>query len=53
MKTISIVTPCYNEEANVEELYNQVKEICEQLDGYTYEHIFLLIMLQKIIPLQY
>ena len=25
MKTISIVTPCFNEEDNVEELYNRVR----------------------------
>ncbi|WP_261302637.1 glycosyltransferase [Paenibacillus andongensis] len=41
MKLLSIVTPCYNEEANVEELYRQVKEICSCLMGYTYEHIFI------------
>ncbi|BFT75362.1 glycosyltransferase family 2 protein [Paenibacillus sp. P36] len=41
MKLLSIVTPCYNEETNVEELYIQVKEICNSLIGYTYEHIFI------------
>ncbi|MBY9077513.1 glycosyltransferase family 2 protein [Paenibacillus sp. CGMCC 1.18879] len=41
MKTISIVTPCYNEEDNVEELYKQVKNVFENLPGYTYEHIFI------------
>ena len=42
MKKISIVTPCYNEEPNVEELYRQVKAQFERLkDGYTYEHIFI------------
>lgn len=41
MKLLSIVTPCYNEESNVEELYRQVKEICDSLVGYTYEHIFI------------
>ena len=42
MKKISIVTPCYNEEPNVEELYQQVKAQFEQLcDRYTYEHIFI------------
>lgn len=41
MKLISIVTPCYNEEENVEELYNQVKVICESLSDYDYEHIFI------------
>lgn len=42
MKKISIVTPCYNEEPNVEELYKQVKAQFEKLsDTYTYEHIFI------------
>ena len=41
-KKISIVTPCYNEEPNVEELYNQVKAQFELLsDRYDYEHIFI------------
>jgi glycosyltransferase involved in cell wall biosynthesis len=41
MKHISIVTPCYNEESNVEELYNQVRDNIGQLSEYTYEHIFI------------
>lgn len=41
MKFISIVTPCYNEEDNVEAVYNQVKQIFQELEGYTYEHIFI------------
>ncbi|MFE5324703.1 glycosyltransferase family 2 protein [Paenibacillus sp. NPDC056579] len=41
MKLISIVTPCYNEEANVEELYSQVKKIFQELEEYNYEHIFI------------
>lgn len=41
MKFISIVSPCYNEEENVESLYNQVKDIFKKLDGYSYEHIFI------------
>jgi len=40
MKFISIVTPCYNEEENVRNLYNQVKHIFENLSHYSYEHIF-------------
>ncbi len=38
---ISIVTPCYNEEGNVELLYNKVKEVFSQLGEYDYEHIFI------------
>ncbi len=41
MKFISIVTGCYNEEENVEELYGQVKEVFAALPGYRYEHIFI------------
>lgn len=41
MKLISIVTPCYNEEQNVEELYRQIKAIFDQLPHYHYEHIFI------------
>jgi glycosyltransferase involved in cell wall biosynthesis len=40
-KIISIVTPCYNEEENVELLYNEVKKVFEQLPQYDYEHIFI------------
>jgi polyisoprenyl-phosphate glycosyltransferase len=41
MKTISIVTPCFNEEENVEELYSQIKQVMASVDSYTYEHIFI------------
>lgn len=41
MKFISIVTACYNEEENVENVYNQVKAVFVGLEGYTYEHIFI------------
>ena len=38
---ISVVTPTYNEEENVEEVYRQVKEVFAGLGGYAYEHIFI------------
>jgi polyisoprenyl-phosphate glycosyltransferase len=41
MKTISIVTACYNEEDNVEKLYLAVKGIMNGYSGYEYEHIFI------------
>jgi glycosyltransferase involved in cell wall biosynthesis len=41
MKTISIVTPCYNEEANVAELYRRVRAVMAELGSYRYEHIFI------------
>jgi glycosyltransferase involved in cell wall biosynthesis len=40
-KLISILTACYNEEENVEILYNRVKNVFEQLPQYNYEHIFI------------
>jgi glycosyltransferase involved in cell wall biosynthesis len=39
-KKISIVTPCFNEEKNVIEIYDQVKRQVETL-GYQYEHLFI------------
>lgn len=41
MRSISVVTACYNEEDNVRELYQQVKEAFSRLPGYQYEHIFI------------
>ena len=41
MRLISIVTPCYNEEENVREVYEQVKQVFDDLEDYTYEHIFI------------
>ena len=40
-KLISIVTPCYNEEDNVEELYRRIVNVMAELP-YEYEHICLL-----------
>jgi len=40
-KTISILTPCYNEEANVFILYNQVREVMAHIGRYDYEHVFI------------
>jgi glycosyltransferase involved in cell wall biosynthesis len=42
MKTITIVTPCYNEEENIAEVYRQVKQVfSEKLPQYRYEHLFI------------
>jgi glycosyltransferase involved in cell wall biosynthesis len=41
MKTISVVSPCYNEEGNVEELYERVRAVMNRLGQYRYEHIFI------------
>ncbi len=40
-KTISIMTPCYNEEENVLNVYNQVREVMAGIGKYEYEHIFI------------
>ena len=41
MKRISVITPCYNEEQNVEELYRRVRKAIETAGNYQYEHIFI------------
>jgi polyisoprenyl-phosphate glycosyltransferase len=41
LKTISIYTACYNEEGNVEELYNRVRTQIAKIGRYKYEHIFI------------
>lgn len=41
MKCISIVTPCYNEELNVQECHRAIKSLFErELSSYKREHIF-------------
>ena len=41
VKTISIVTPCFNEERGIRECYESVREIfASALKEYDYEHIF-------------
>ena len=41
MKKLSIITPCYNEEVNVEICAQELKKVmAEHLAGYKYEHIF-------------
>jgi len=41
MKTITVVTPCYNEEENVQQCYDKVKLIFSGLKEYHYEHMFI------------
>jgi len=41
MKLISVVSGCYNEEENVEPLYEAVRAIFARLPQYQYEHIFI------------
>lgn len=41
MKHISVMTPCYNEEGNIRNIYMAVKDQFSKLPQYTYEHIFI------------
>ncbi len=40
-RTVTILTPCYNEEENVRALYERVRAVFQPLDGYRYEHLFI------------
>lgn len=40
-KLVTIVTPCYNEEANVVELHRKLMSAVSQLPGYAFEHLFI------------
>jgi glycosyltransferase involved in cell wall biosynthesis len=40
-KSITIITPCYNEEDNVQEVYSRVRDAIAAAGRYTYEHIFI------------
>ncbi|MDD3140280.1 MAG: glycosyltransferase family 2 protein [Lachnospiraceae bacterium] len=40
MDKISVVVPVYNEEGNVKELYQEIKNVCEE-NNYQYEIIFI------------
>ena len=41
MKLISILTPCFNEADNVEDLHAQVVQVMSELPGYEFEHIYI------------
>jgi glycosyltransferase involved in cell wall biosynthesis len=38
---LTVLTPCYNEEGNVREVYAQVKAAMATLPGYDYDHLFI------------
>jgi glycosyltransferase involved in cell wall biosynthesis len=40
-KLISVITPCFNEEDNVEALYERIKAVFVEFPQYSYEHIFI------------
>ena len=41
IRTITVLTPCYNEADNVQALYDRVRAVFQPLDEYTYEHLFI------------
>jgi len=41
LKTISIMTPCYNEEDTIAEVYRQVREVMAGIGRFQYEHVFI------------
>jgi polyisoprenyl-phosphate glycosyltransferase len=41
MKIITVVTPCYNEEENIEELYAQTSAVFDSIPDIQYEHLFI------------
>ena len=41
MKDITVVTPCYNEEDNLDEIYLQVRSVMEGINGVRYHHLFI------------
>ncbi|MEN3068227.1 glycosyltransferase family 2 protein [Uliginosibacterium sediminicola] len=38
---LSVISPCYNEEANVEELYRRVMAVLAQYPQYDFEYVFI------------
>ena len=41
MPLLTILTPCFNEEGNVREVYQRVKAAMQTLPGCDYEHLFI------------
>jgi glycosyltransferase involved in cell wall biosynthesis len=41
IRTVTILTPCYNEAENVRTLYERVRAVFEPLTDYKYEHLFI------------
>ncbi|PKL19066.1 MAG: glycosyltransferase [Spirochaetae bacterium HGW-Spirochaetae-5] len=40
-KLISVMTACFNEEENIEQVYHEVKQVFKSLKQYRYEHVFI------------
>ena len=41
IRTITVLTPCYNEAENVRTLYERVRAVFQPLAEYQYEHLFI------------
>ena len=41
IRTVTVLTPCYNEADNVQTLYERVRAVFQPLDEYRYEHVFI------------
>jgi glycosyltransferase involved in cell wall biosynthesis len=41
MKHITVVTPCFNEEANVRPLYEAIRAVFAGLPNYSYDHLYI------------
>jgi len=40
-KLLSIISPCYNEESNVDDLYDRVTKVLEKFPQYDFEYVFI------------
>ena len=41
METVTIVTPCYNEEATIEIFLKTLDPIVHNIEGYQFEYLFV------------
>ncbi len=41
MPLLTVLTPCYNEEGNVREVYEQVKAAMATIPDLDYDHLFI------------
>lgn len=41
MKTLSILTPCFNEEENIERFYNEISKLKQQIEGIELDILFI------------
>ena len=40
-KLVSVISACYNEEGNIQEVYLRVKKVFERFPQFNYEHLFI------------